>query len=158
MRMIRNKFRFLIIIGSAVVLILTAAACTAPAGSENPEQELPDLIVPYVSITLEDATCYDGSAMGLRARIQNIGLAPAGTFVVKIDAAAVTVDGLAAGETTSVWLPGTSGQPQVAADATDLVEESNEENNTFNNLVPIPTLPLPCDLLTKTPPAPSSQN
>jgi len=174
--MLLNKFGFLIMIGSAVILIMIAAACTGPAASigvtstpkvflplienqtQSTETELPDLIVPYVSITLENATCYDGSAMGIRARVQNIGLGHAGPFVVEIDNGAITVDGLAAGESTSVWLPGTSSQPLVVADATDLVEESNEENNTFNELVPIPTLPLPCDLVTKTPPAQDAQD
>jgi len=65
--------------------------------------------------------------MGLRARIDNIGLAPAGEFVVEIEGVAVTVDGLAAGDSTSVWVSGYSQQPLAIADVTEVIVESMEE-------------------------------
>lgn len=112
---------------------------------------LPDLTTTGVSITLEDPACYDGESMGLRATIANIGLGFAGAFVVEIDGTAALVDGLAGGASTSIWLPGYSQEPSVVVDATDLVVESNEDNNVFHELVPVPTLPPPCAVLTDIP-------
>lgn len=58
---------------------------------------------------------------------------------------------LAAGASTSTWVPGYSSQPYIVIDAADQLLESDEENNVFNELLPIPTLPLPCADLTATP-------
>lgn len=113
---------------------------------------LPDLIVPYASITLEDPTCYDGhSSMGLRVFIDNIDQGDAGLFVLDIDQTSVTVDGLAGGSSTSVWIQRKSYKPLIMVDATDLVFESDEGNNVFNEILPVPTRPVPCSFLTATP-------
>lgn len=113
---------------------------------------LPDLMVPYASITFKDPTCYDGhSRLGLRVEINNIDQGDADSFVVSIDQSSVTVDGLAGGSSTSVWVQDWSGQPLIFVDATDRILESNEGNNVFNKILPVPTRPIPCAFLTATP-------
>ena len=161
--MVRVKRIFLLILGSAiftgVVTTVTLTNSATPLSvtltpqaylpylmkeEPTPNGPLPDLTINYVRITLENASCYDGSSLGTRAVIANIGLGDAGPFVVDIDSTAVIVDGLAAGSTTSVWVPGYLLKPTVIVDATNMVPEANESNNFFHEYVPIPTLPLPC--------------
>ena len=168
--MFRQKTAILISLVAAVLLILAAVSLSSltasisvmltpeaflpyVAGQSKPTVAgLPDLTITYVTITLEDPTCYDGESLGLRAHIANLGVGHAGAFVVEINDAAASVDGLSGGASTSVWLPGYTHEPFVVVDATDLVVESNEDNNAFHELVPIPTLPPPCAFLTETPP------
>jgi hypothetical protein len=97
----------------------------------------------------------------VRLWIVNLGAA-AGPFVVEINGVQVPVaEGLPAGQSTSVWVPGyVNGAENVATvDATSLVAESNEENNAFSAMLPIPTPPPPCTAVPDTPsvtPAPQA--
>jgi hypothetical protein len=54
--------------------------------------------------------------------------------------------GLAAGQTTAPWFAGYAfgGETVVMVDGDSRVEESDEDNNTFSQWVPIPTLPPTC--------------
>lgn len=129
-----------LLIGLIIMVIPAAVSCSSSAAPE----ELPDLTVNSVAVTLEDPKCYDGSPMGLRIHVSNRGLGDAALFVVKANDTSVDVEGLAAGESTSVWVASYSLEPDVSVDATNLVDESDEENNTFKGMIPIPTLPAPC--------------
>jgi hypothetical protein len=51
--------------------------------------------------------------------------------------------GLLPGETVDLWFPGT-GHDSVLLDAERQVEESDEENNTYLQILPTPTLPATC--------------
>lgn len=112
----------------------------------RPQTGLPDLWVSNVTITIEDPTCYNGQPLGVRAWVQNIGTADSAPFVVEVNSTPYTITtGLAAGETISVWSHQMNGgQETVLVDATELVAESNEQNNLFSEQVAIPTAPPPC--------------
>lgn len=133
----------------------TATHTPTPVGS------LPDLTISSVQVTLENPIpCNDGSPLGTRANIANSGNDNAGSFTVEINSVQTTINGLAAGASTSVWVPGyLSGQPTVAiADVLNTVTESDENNNVFSGFVPVPTPPPPCDTPTPTiTPTPTSE-
>ena len=88
--------------------------------------------------------------MGVRVWIKNNGQATAGSFGVNVNGVEKTVSGLGAGETKDVFFPGYSNPVTVVIDPTLLVEESDENNNSRSEMVPVPTPPLPC--ITSTPP------
>lgn len=142
-------------------MIALTGATTAPAPSDTPPPTPPlaDLLFQRAIIELErGGPCLAGSTeLGVRLWIENAGAA-AGPFVVEVNGAQVPFpDGLAAGQVSSFWMPGyVSGGENVAiADATGQVAESNEENNTFSSMLPIPTLPPACTATPETaaPPA-----
>ena len=162
--MLRDNFAVPAIV-AAVVVILAAVVFSSPAASIGVTQTsddflpfvakepagsgLPDLIINSISITLEDPTCYDGNKpFGLRVFMENAGLGDAGSFVIEVEGVTAVVNGLAAGERSSVWLRAYSVQPLAIIDATNLVAESDEENNVYNELLPVATLPPPCAILT----------
>jgi hypothetical protein len=112
------------------------------------ETALPDLAIQDVRIELETGgSCNYGSTdLGVRVSIQNLGNSNAGPFVVEVNGVQQRVPELAAGEETSVWIPGyvAGGENTVVVDATRQVEEADEDNNYFSQMVPIPTLPPTC--------------
>ena len=113
------------------------------------EAPLPDLVVIGMSITLETGGDCDFSStqLGVRVVFGNVGSADAGSFAVDVNGAQQTVAaGLAQGETSSLWFLGyvAFGENTAVVDVTFQVEESNEDNNTLAQIVPIPTLPSPC--------------
>ena len=112
----------------------------------------PDLVVALVKIDLNtaDPCMLPASALGLRVWIENAGQADAGPFVVEANGAQQPVGGLPAGQTVELWFEGYAygAENLVVADAASQVEERDEANNRFAQMVPIPT-PLP----TCTPPA-----
>ena len=113
----------------------------------TPSQLLPDLAIDMVKIELQNTSCLlPGAGLGVRVFLSNNGQAAAGDFVVNVNGAVQTVSGLAAGGTEDVFFSSYSyGNPVTATvDSTNLVTESNETNNTFSGMVPIPTAPLPC--------------
>ena len=111
---------------------------------------LPDLVVIGMSVTLETGgDCnFSSTQLGVRVVLGNVGSAAAGLFVVDVNGSQQTVQvGLAQGETSSLWFSGYVFGPEenvAVVDATFQVEESNEDNNTLAQIVPIPTLPSPC--------------
>jgi plastocyanin len=110
---------------------------------------LPDLVVTSMAIELQTGgDCnYTSTQLGVRVWIGNIGNADAGPFVVEVNGAQQTVtSGLAAGQTLSLWFAGyvPFGDNTAIVDATHQVTESNEDNNTLTQMLPIPTLPPTC--------------
>ena len=131
--------------------------------TQTPASSLPDLVVKQVKIELEAPTgCMIGlPPLGVRAVIENVGAASAGPFTVQLNATEMEVpEGLPAGESITLWAAGyEAGQEnRVLVDAASQVEESDEENNLFAQMVPIPTplvtcTPLPVGSATDSPPS-----
>lgn len=116
----------------------------------------PDLFVQSARIELENGTVCD--TWGTGVDIHNQGDAAAGPFHVLVDGVELFVPGLAAGQTTYVWKSGTANPTNITVDNQDEVAESNESNNTFSMMLPIPTLPVHCtwtDTPTPTPGGPT---
>lgn len=82
--------------------------------------------------------------MGTRVTVVNNGPGAASRFEIQINSSSLPIEGLAGGESTSVWAPGTLSPPNIVVDPANNISESDEGNNTFDGLIPIPTLPLPC--------------
>ncbi|MCI0712376.1 MAG: hypothetical protein L0154_19635, partial [Chloroflexi bacterium] len=114
-----------------------------PTGSVTP---LPDLYVQQVRIELENGTnCNSG--LGTSVWIHNQGSADAGPFDVMINSTTLSVASLDAGQTAYLWTSDyqyLSPETEVVVDVNNDVAESDESNNTFFALVPIPTLPAQC--------------
>ena len=153
-----------------LVLLVAIAACTpkpfvtahpsAPDGQNPPPlvsqtgeaqlSSLPDLIIKFMSLDMDgnQGNCVKAySRYGIRVRIENVGSAGAGPFVVDLNDQRQTVDsGLTAGENIALFFVGTvaSGNYEAAVDPTDQVVESREDNNTLSYLAPTPTPPLLC--------------
>lgn len=110
---------------------------------------LPDLLVERAKIELETpGPCIAGpEPLGVRAIIANRGEAGAGPFLVQINDSQVQVSqGLPAGEAVAVWAEGyvSGAENRILVDAAAQVEESDEENNLFAQMVPIPTPLVTC--------------
>jgi hypothetical protein len=128
----------------------TVTLIPPPTGETTP---LPDLVVNYVQITLETGgNCdYTSTQLGTRVVVENVGAGKAGPFVVDVDGSQQTAEaGLAPGQAASLWFPtyAYGGETKIVIDPASQIAESNKENNTFSQMVPIPTLPPTC-----TPPA-----
>ncbi len=83
-----------------------------------------------------------GGGVGLRVTIQNAGTADAGSFILDLNGVRPTVAGLAAGQTLLVDFAGISlsNRTRTATiDATGLIIESNEINNTYVWALPAAT-------------------
>jgi hypothetical protein len=148
------------------VAVVDALSAMTPTVTSTPDPaNLPDLLVSDLKIELETGgSCdYTSTELGVRVSIRNNGGGDAGPFVVDVNGAQQTVAGLPSGQTTSLWFPGYaySSENTVIVDATHQVQESNKDNNTVSQTLPIPTLPPTCtppppDVPTNTPtPTPS---
>jgi hypothetical protein len=115
---------------------------------QPPSGPQPDLVIAGVRIELETgAQCSPpNTALGIRVDILNTGTAIAGPFVVQVNNQQTFVpNGLAPGQFTSVWVPGfVTGPNTVILDPAGQIAESNRDNNTFSQPLPVPTLPPPC--------------
>lgn len=113
-----------------------------------PLSQLPDLIVAGMSIELETgSSCnYTSTILGGRLILFNNGDVAAGPFVVAVNGQQMQIPGgLAVKGAVTVWLAGVSGgQVTAIVDATSVVSESNEANNSLTQFLPAPTLPAPC--------------
>ncbi|MEO7840357.1 MAG: CARDB domain-containing protein, partial [Anaerolineales bacterium] len=113
---------------------------------------LPDLTIISMSITLQNTSCYTpGDPYGVRVWVRNDGQTAAGSFVVNVNGAAQTVDGLGVAETKSVFFPGAGNPVTATVDSMNTVAESNENNNTRSETLPVPSQPAPCATATHTP-------
>ncbi|MCA9446311.1 MAG: hypothetical protein KC931_04290, partial [Candidatus Omnitrophica bacterium] len=123
-----------------------ANLCQAGSPNEPKGFELPDLVPFGVTIETETpAGCLSElTPLGSRIYILNDSPAPAGPFSVDANGIVVRFDeGLPGNQIASMWTPGYSFSPnKVTVDFLNEVEESNEENNSTELIVPIPT-PLP---------------
>ena len=119
---------------------------TRESGAATTSIELPDLQV-AIKIELESggACNYSSTSLGLRVRVENLGGGQAGPFIVEANGSQqIAVPGLEPAQTVMLWFRGYLSQNTVSVDATDQVKESDETNNTFAGIVPIPTLPPTC--------------
>lgn len=121
----------------------TSAGLTANFALVAATGALPDLQVLSIteySYTPPTATpnaqgCWPASypALGLRVTIQNVGTGDAGPFVLDLNGVQPTVNGLAAGQTLAVdFQVGLTRSRIATVDATGLVAESDETNNTYS--------------------------
>jgi len=122
-------------------------------GEPGAGQPLPDLAVKHTQIELESGgSCdYASTQLGVRVWIENRGDAGAAAFVVQANGIQQMVaGGLEAGHSAVLWFAGyaPNGENLVVVDANNQIEERHEDNNTFSQRLPIPTLPPTC-----TPPA-----
>ena len=123
----------------------TATSTATTTATTTPAQLLPDLAITNLRIELQNPSCFlTGDPLGVRVSVTNNGQAAAGSFVVNVNGVAQTVNGLAIGETKTVFFAGSSNPVTVSVDSTSLITESNEANNTRSEMVPEPTAPLPC--------------
>jgi len=141
---------------SVEVTVVDALSQMTPTVTVTPDpSSLPDLLVSDLKVELETGGSCDftSTELGVRISIRNNGGGDAGPFVVDVNGVQQTVAGLLAGQTTSLWFPGYAyaSENRVIVDATNQVQESNKENNTVSQMVPIPTLPPTC-----TPPPPDA--
>lgn len=116
----------------------------------------PDLVIRSMRISSRSSGCPQGP-LGLLVTVANIGASSAGSFVVAANSnPPQSVPSLAAGASVTLWFSSfSSGSPNSAtADATGLVAESNEANNTLSQLLPVPT-PLYCPTATPGTPTPA---
>ncbi|MGD8398378.1 MAG: DUF5107 domain-containing protein, partial [Anaerolineae bacterium] len=123
-------------------------------GHEN-DTPLPDLRIrseaPGTGVRVEletgSACDYASTELGVRVWIENAGEADAGPFVVDVNGTRHPVpQGVAASATVNLWVAGyaTGGETRIVLDVDDQVDESDEENNLFQQMLPIPTLPPTC--------------
>jgi photosystem II stability/assembly factor-like uncharacterized protein len=121
----------------------------------TPSTPLPDLTVTQLRIELQNPSCFTpGDLMGVRTWVKNNGAAAVGSFAVRINGVEQTVNGLAAGETTSIFFNGYSNPVDAAVDPANSIVESDETNNVRTDWVAVPTPPLPCSTPTFTPTPP----
>jgi photosystem II stability/assembly factor-like uncharacterized protein len=121
------------------------ATWTLVSGNAPPPTLLPDLTTVEMRIELQNTSCLmPGDTMGVRIWIKNNGQAPAGSFVVNVNGIEQTVSSLGIGETTAVFFAGDSNPVTAIIDSTNLITESDENNNSRSQMVAIPTPPLPC--------------
>ena len=127
----------------------------ATTGESGSDQPLPDLAIVHAQIELQTGgSCdYASTALGITVWIENLGSADASSFAVEANGIRQMVpEGLAAGQTTTVWFEGyVSGENIVLVDAADEIREVREDNNSLSQRLPVPTLPPTC-----TPPPQSS--
>lgn len=110
--------------------------------------QLPDLIVSSMGIELETgSSCsYTSTALGVRVTVFNNGDVAAGPFFVAVNGQQKRIDsGLGVKAAATVWIAtSVSGQVTADVDATNLIAESNENNNSLTQFLPVPTLPPTC--------------
>ncbi len=107
---------------------------------------LPDLIIESVHVGPKDGSggCrMAGYVAGLKVVVRNIGASAAGPFIVDVSGTQIEVDGLAVGESTTLWFQ-RSGSLIITVDVYNSVVETNESNNTREYFAPTTTLPPLC--------------
>ena len=120
-----------------------------PTATPTSLTPLPDLRVDWMGITLETggSCAWTSTTLGMRVQFSNIGAAPAGPFVLDVNGTQRSFAGLPNSQSLTTWLPGSyiwPGTNTSIVDATNLVQESNEDNNRLSLFLPIPTLPPTC--------------
>lgn len=107
---------------------------------------LPDLLVTGMHIELQNTSCFNpGDTMGVRVWVKNNGNSISPQFVVRVNGVDQTTNSfLGIGETTILFFPGYMNPVTAVVDPAGVIQESNENNNTRSEMVPVPTPPLPC--------------
>ena len=108
------------------------------------------------SIQLDGSGCYSSKRIGTYVSVQNSGFAATGPFSVTFDGSLMlrVAGGLQAGQSTLLWFDSYPIQASATADSGNEVTESDENNNTLTQLLPIPTPPLTCKTATPGPTQP----
>lgn len=118
----------------------------------QPAPLLPDLTITGMRIELQNPSCLaPDDPMGVRVMIANNGQAAAGSFVMRVNGADQTVNGLGVGESTTLFFPNSANPVTAIVDLMNTVAESAEQNNSRTEMLPIPTPPLPCATQTAIP-------
>jgi subtilase family serine protease len=136
----------LVTLAASSALLLATLHQPAKAQARLSGDGLPDLIVSDIQQEWQGGNgCLVSHNNGARVWVRNIGVADAGPFVVDFDGQQLSVDaGLAAGETTSLWFPWFGYYNHAIVDATFIVTESNEDNNTGDTILVTATPPSTC--------------
>ena len=141
----------MVVTASVLFLALNGVGKTSTTQARVSMENLPDLVVTDMRLQYEggDACNWPGMPLGTRVWVQNIGDGDAGPFVVELSgdvwAQQTLSSGLAAGHVASLWfLEYYPGLVTATADATFVVTESNEDNNTLFLPLPLPTPPATC--------------
>ena len=114
---------------------------------------LPDLIIRGVSVLRDTPNGCPSPDQTLRmiVQVENVGQAPAGQFLVKLNNDQTLVhNGLANGQTLALSFPGYDSFPEIMVDATSLVIEADESNNLYFHTLELPTPEQQC-VFTPTP-------
>ena len=110
---------------------------------QDNEAPVPDLVFESATIELETpASCGDSSLpLGIRVQLENVGDGDSSAFTVEVNGATQRVSNLGPSGSTSVWFAGYASPSDeiITIDADEEVFESNEENNSFAGVLPIPT-------------------
>ena len=130
---------------SGTVTVGGAVSTLTPTPTPTVNGNLPDLtVVSITEYTWVNPTATTGPSgctgrytggRGVVITFKNIGTADAGTFVVSMNGSEQTVSGLAAGQTSSVKYASNPTSRTATVDATNLITESDESNNTLMNSV-----------------------
>jgi WD40 repeat protein len=139
--------------------ILVSPTVPAWESPTDTRQLLPDLAIRGVTVLSDSPNGCPSADEILRmiVQIENLGEAPAGQFVVKLDNDQQLVhNGLAVGQILALTFPGYDSFPQIWVDATSLVVERNESNNQYFQGLERPTPGLAC-AFTPTPEIPREE-
>lgn len=143
----RNKIKAVILGIVLVGCFLLAERLRSPS---TPDPNLPNLVISQLFYQLQTGdACLDPNRknaipMGVGMWIANVGKGDAGNFNVNANGVDQNVtQGLLAGKNIRLWFP-VESVVDVRLDTTNLVMESNEQDNTRQERLPIPTQPAFC--------------
>jgi hypothetical protein len=149
------KMGLVVIIGSFLLVgwmvsMSYADPGTPEATASEANAELPNLAITVVLYELETGggCLYDGGQgyYGVSVWVSNTGKGNADPFYVQVNSTGQKVtQGLKAGSYVRLWFP-TGADAHVRVDADNRVAESNEADNTYNEQLPMPTLPAVCNV------------
>jgi len=126
----------------------TTTDSPTPVDVATIQNALPDLVVTGMRIEWQPGSiCFlPGTPSGVRVNFANAGTGPAGPFVVEVRGRQQAVPRLVAGASASVFSLGDSspGETTATIDATFLVTESDETNNSLTQSLAVPTPPVSC--------------
>jgi hypothetical protein len=104
---------------------------------------LPNLAIGVIRIEIATANC-DAATFRTVVDVLNLGAGVAGPFAVDVNNTRVRVNGLLAGQTTQVSVPGYASGTTATVDPLDEVRESDESNNFRYTNPLLPTPPPTC--------------
>ncbi|MCD6401961.1 MAG: hypothetical protein J7L73_08555 [Anaerolineales bacterium] len=143
------KKHYLTLFLASIILTTLACVSTSTPNTQPTEQAsngLPDLIISQGVVHMQGYAggCVENySELVSSICVQNVGNAPAGSFILQAgDAAKMTIPSLPPGETSCFDMQGNLSNTTISVDALNTIAESNENNNTFT--IPNPTAPPLC--------------
>ncbi|MCJ7623464.1 MAG: hypothetical protein MUO76_08160 [Anaerolineaceae bacterium] len=119
---------------SATEIHIVPTPETPQAKPSIESQNLPDLVFEYYVVQYDPEHCPWGGPGKITARIMNIGLSDAGSFVVTINQKLALIEGLSAGSEIDAaveFTEGPIGRVEVEIDSTKQIVELDEDNNVF---------------------------